>query len=59
VVTPPVAVLLGRSEEHAVTADRVALMPNGRLEVVPGGHEPWFDDPDTCAERVSDFLAAV
>ena len=58
-VTPPVAVILGSSEEHAAAAERVALLPNQRLEIVPGGHEPWFDDLDTCAERVCDFLAAI
>jgi hypothetical protein len=34
-------------------------MPHGRLEVIPGGHEPWFDDLDTCADRVLHLLAAA
>jgi hypothetical protein len=52
-------VLIGTSEEHAVMPERVALMPRGRLEMVPGGHEPWFDEVDTCADRLLDFLATA
>jgi pimeloyl-ACP methyl ester carboxylesterase len=33
------------------------LMPDARLEVVPGGHTPWMDEPDRCAELVTSFLA--
>jgi 2-hydroxy-6-oxonona-2,4-dienedioate hydrolase len=33
-----------------------ALMPDARLEVVGVGHLPWWDDPDTCAARVRQFL---
>jgi pimeloyl-ACP methyl ester carboxylesterase len=33
------------------------LMPNARLEVLPGGHGPWIDQPERCAELLSAFLA--
>jgi hypothetical protein len=37
----------------------IALIPNGRFDLINGGHEPWFDDFDTYAEHRSQFLAAV
>jgi len=53
---PPVTVILGTSEATEIAAKRVALLPQGALEIVPGGHEPWFNDLDACAEHVSDAL---
>ena len=37
------------------TIDR---MPTAELVVVPGGHNPWADDPPARAALVTDFLAA-
>ncbi|MDJ0848266.1 MAG: alpha/beta hydrolase [Myxococcota bacterium] len=34
----------------------VALLPQGRLEVVEGGHQPWCNEPERCAALVSEFL---
>jgi pimeloyl-ACP methyl ester carboxylesterase len=34
----------------------VGIMPDARLEVVPGGHLPWLDAPDQTARIVRDFL---
>jgi pimeloyl-ACP methyl ester carboxylesterase len=34
-----------------------ASMPEARLEVLPGGHGPWWDDPQRSGELVSGFLA--
>ena len=33
-----------------------ASMPRARLEVLPGGHGPWWDDPKRCGRLVSGFL---
>lgn len=33
-----------------------AMMPDARLEVLTGGHCPWTDHPQRCAELVSAFL---
>jgi len=40
----------------AEVRERAALIPNARFELVPGGHEPWLDDPESTAQQVSDFL---
>ncbi|GAB2829298.1 alpha/beta fold hydrolase [Lentzea nigeriaca] len=56
-VQPQVLVVLGESDgDTATAAARVALMPQGRLELVPGGHEPWLEDPDQCAALIREFL---
>lgn len=36
--------------------DSIGAMRHARLEVVPGGHNPWFDDPAWCASHVRDLL---
>lgn len=33
------------------------LLPDGRMELVAGGHLPWWDEPQRCAQLVSSFLA--
>jgi pimeloyl-ACP methyl ester carboxylesterase len=61
-IRQPVAVLWGRDDERyqslAAARARSALMPYARFEVLPGGHEPWLDDPDACACRISRFLSS-
>jgi pimeloyl-ACP methyl ester carboxylesterase len=34
-----------------------AVMPDARLEVLPGGHAPFLDDPERCGALISEFLA--
>jgi pimeloyl-ACP methyl ester carboxylesterase len=53
---PPVLVIMGKDEADETSAKRAAAMPDGRFEVVPGGHEPWLNDLDACAALVHDFL---
>jgi pimeloyl-ACP methyl ester carboxylesterase len=36
----------------------IARIPGARLEVVPGGHQPWLDEPHRCAALLSSFLSA-
>ena len=58
----PVLVLWGdrdtRYQPIAAGQSKAALIPGSRFEVVAGGHEPWLDDPDGCAEVITDFLAS-
>jgi pimeloyl-ACP methyl ester carboxylesterase len=35
------------------------LLPHGRLEVLPGGHGLWFDQPARCGEVITGFLAEL
>jgi pimeloyl-ACP methyl ester carboxylesterase len=34
----------------------VALIPNARLEVIPGRHAPFLDDPKPCGELIDDLI---
>ena len=35
------------------------VLPHGRIEVLPGGHALWFEDPRRCGRLLTDFLAEV
>jgi pimeloyl-ACP methyl ester carboxylesterase len=37
--------------------EAVAAMPNARLEMLPGGHEVWLDEPERSGKLASAFLA--
>lgn len=60
---PPVLVLLGEEDGYleAATsaAERVNEMPRGRFERVPGGHEPWMEDPTRSSELIEEFLTSI
>ena len=32
------------------------LLPHGHLEVLPGGHGLWFEQPQRCGQRLTEFL---
>jgi len=60
-IDKPVLMIWGRAEDGVILSiaearEKVAIMPNARLEVLAGGHEPWLDDPKGCADLVSAFL---
>jgi len=58
-IRQPVLIVWGREEALQTPDDvrrKAALIPNGRFELVPGGHEPWLDDLDSSAEKISSFL---
>jgi len=62
-VRRPVLVLWGdrdtRYQPIAEGRAKTSVIPGSRFEVVTGGHEPWLDDRDECAEIITDFLADV
>ena len=33
-----------------------ALIPDARLEVIPGRHAPFLDDPDRCGALIDDLV---
>ena len=59
-INQPTLILWGRDDIGFQTVDevrkRVSLIPNGRFELVPGGHEPWLEDLDSSAAQISSFL---
>ncbi|KAF0845019.1 alpha/beta fold hydrolase [Nocardia caishijiensis] len=36
----------------------IRCIPSAHLEEVPGGHNPWFDNPAACAAPIRAFLTA-
>jgi pimeloyl-ACP methyl ester carboxylesterase len=57
----PVLVIWGdRDDRYQPIAEgrrKTALIPGARFALVPGGHEPWLDDPEACAKVITEFLA--
>lgn len=56
---PPVLLLWGQDDKvqsPAAGAWAARLLPQGRLEVLPGGHGLWFDLPERCGQLVTVFL---
>ncbi len=33
-----------------------ALIPNARLEIIPGRHAPFLDDPERCGALINDLV---
>lgn len=60
-IAPPALVLWGKDDTHFQTIEeakaRAAQMPHSRFEVVAGGHEPWLDDLEACANLIATFHA--
>lgn len=57
----PAPVLLAWGEQDAVQGPAAgewaaAHLPRGRLEVLPGGHGLWFDQPERCGRLLTEFL---
>lgn len=43
----------------ATTPRRIAAQASHRFVAMPGGHFPWYDDPDQCAALVAEGLLPV
>jgi pimeloyl-[acyl-carrier protein] methyl ester esterase len=51
----PVRLVLGDADAYgapAIGERAVALLPDARLDVLPGGHAPFLDDPARCAQAI-------
>jgi len=59
-VVAPVFFLWGESDpfgREEIARAFASRLPNASLELRPGGHALWMDDPEGAAERASAFLA--
>ncbi len=51
----PVRLIFGDDDVYGgpeIGERAVALMPDARLDVIPGGHAPFLDDPARCADLI-------
>jgi len=59
-IQQPVLIVWGEDDHHyqavAEAKSKAVLIPTARFEVVQGGHEPWLDNLERCAELISAFL---
>jgi pimeloyl-ACP methyl ester carboxylesterase len=56
---PPVLFVWGEDDEvqaPAAGAWATRHLPQGRLEVLPGGHGLWFEHPERCGQLLTEFL---
>jgi pimeloyl-ACP methyl ester carboxylesterase len=61
-ITQPVLFLWGRDDvfqSPEVGRRSIDKMPNARMTVVAGGHDPWLDDDEGCGRLVGEFLAGL
>jgi pimeloyl-ACP methyl ester carboxylesterase len=62
-IETPVLVVWGKDEQGVPSLEemrqRVALIPNARFELVPGGHEPWLEDLDSTAGPIASLTGKV
>jgi pimeloyl-ACP methyl ester carboxylesterase len=59
---PPVLLVWGeddRVQPPEAGAWAAGLLPQGRLEVLPGGHGLWLEHPRRCGQLLTDFLAGA
>jgi pimeloyl-ACP methyl ester carboxylesterase len=59
-IRQPTLVIWGQDDQRFCPLPQaraaIAQIPTARLEVVPGGHQPWLDDPHHCATLLATFL---
>jgi pimeloyl-ACP methyl ester carboxylesterase len=57
-ITAPVLLIWGTDDVYGgpeLATHALSLMPDARLEVLPGGHAPFLDDPERCAGLINAF----
>jgi pimeloyl-ACP methyl ester carboxylesterase len=58
----PVLIIWGDEDPYGgpeIGRRACALMPNARLEVIPGRHAPFLDDPKRCSALIDDLVRRV
>jgi pimeloyl-ACP methyl ester carboxylesterase len=59
-IRQPTLVIWGQDDQRFCPLPQarsaIARIPRARLEVVPGGHQPWLDDRPRCAALLTAFL---
>jgi pimeloyl-ACP methyl ester carboxylesterase len=61
-IAAPVLFIWGQDDVYGgpeIGRRAAALMPDARLEVMPGNHAPFLDDPQRCAALIGRALAAT
>jgi pimeloyl-ACP methyl ester carboxylesterase len=61
-IAPPVLLIWGDADPYgppAIGQRAAALIPNAELEVIPGRHAPFLDDPERCAEAINDLVGTA
>ena len=59
-ITTPVLFIWGEDDVYGgpeIGRRAVASMPDARLDVIPGNHAPFLDDPAHCASLIEDIVA--
>jgi pimeloyl-ACP methyl ester carboxylesterase len=59
-IAAPVQLIWGRDDVYGgpeIGRRAAALIPGARLEVVPGNHAPFLDDPERCAALIRETVA--
>ncbi len=58
-IAAPVLMIWGDEDPYGppeIGARAAALIPHAQLELIPGRHAPFLDDPERCAELIGDLL---
>jgi pimeloyl-ACP methyl ester carboxylesterase len=58
-LTAPVLMIWGDQDPYGapdIGRRACALMPDARLEVIPGRHAPFLDDPERCGALIADLV---
>ena len=59
-ITVPVLMIWGDDDPYGgpeIGRRAAAVMPDATLEILPGRHAPFLDDPDRCAALIEELLA--
>jgi pimeloyl-ACP methyl ester carboxylesterase len=58
-LSAPVLLIWGDEDPYGgpqIGERAAAIMPDARLEIIPGRHAPFLDDPERCAELIGELL---